>query len=78
VTEGERKLVLKLQQRFPQAHVEVRDISGGCGSMYEVYVVAEEFKGIKTVMQHRMVTEALKAEIKDMHGLRISTEVPSR
>jgi len=78
VTEGERKLVLKLQQRFPQAHVEVRDISGGCGSMYEVYVVAEEFKGIKTVMQHRMVTEDLKAEIKDMHGLRISTEVPSR
>ena len=43
--------------------------------MYEVYVEAPDFKGVRAVRQHQMITDALKAEIKDMHGLRISTTV---
>lgn len=43
--------------------------------MYEVYVQAPEFKGVRIVKQHQMVTDALKAEIKEMHGVRISTAV---
>ncbi|ELT87256.1 hypothetical protein CAPTEDRAFT_144200, partial [Capitella teleta] len=50
--------------------------AGGCGSMYDVQIEAEEFRGKRTVMQHRMVNEALKCEIENMHGLRISTSVP--
>ena len=53
----------------------VVDISGGCGSMYEVYVEAPDFKGMRIVKQHQMVTNALKAQIKDMHGVRVSTGV---
>ena len=30
---------------------------GGCGSMYEVLLESEEFKGHRTVAQHRMVNE---------------------
>ena len=56
--------------------VSVRDISGGCGAMYEVYVCSNEFKGKRVVQQHRMITEILKEEVKNMHGLRIHTEVP--
>ncbi|CAL4122893.1 unnamed protein product, partial [Meganyctiphanes norvegica] len=74
---GEGRLVELLQRRFPKASaVEVQDISGGCGSMYEVWVEAADFKGLSRVKQHRLITEALKEEIKDMHGLRISTSVP--
>ena len=36
-----------------------------------------QFKGKRTVLQHRMVNEALAQEIQDMHGLRIFTSLPS-
>jgi len=32
-------------------------LSGGCGSMYEVHIQAEEFRDVRTVLQHRMVNE---------------------
>ncbi|XP_026283209.1 bolA-like protein 3 [Frankliniella occidentalis] len=75
---GEGKIKSILQQKFPKAKViEVVDISGGCGAMYDITVEAPELKGLNIVKQHRMVNEALKEEIKDMHGLRINTSVPS-
>ena len=74
---AEENLVNILKESFPSAtDIAVVDISGGCGSMYEVFVESPDFKGMRLVKQHKMVTEALKGEIKDMHGLRISTVVP--
>ncbi|KAF6205700.1 hypothetical protein GE061_019873 [Apolygus lucorum] len=71
---AEEKLKLILNSAFPKAKsVEVLDVSGGCGAMYEIYVEAPQFKGLSIVKQHRLVTDALKEEIKDMHGLRIQT-----
>jgi len=32
-------------------------LAGGCGSMYEVHIQAEEFRDVRTVVQHRMVNE---------------------
>jgi len=77
-TEGEKKIHDILKEKFPLASaLEVKDISGGCGSMYEIYITSLEFKGKRTVLQHRMVNEALAQEIQDMHGLRIFTSLPS-
>lgn len=56
--------------------VQVSDVSGGCGAMYEIVVESSEFQGISRVKQHQMITDTLKEEIKDMHGLRIHTAVP--
>lgn len=71
---GEEKLKTILQKSFPNAKViEVVDISGGCGAMYDITVLAPELKGLSIVKQHRMINEVLKEEIKDMHGLRINT-----
>lgn len=56
--------------------MSVVDISGGCGAMYEIVVESNEFKGLSIVKQHRMITDTLKTEIKDMHGLRIHTSIP--
>ncbi|XP_048776634.1 bolA-like protein 3 [Ostrea edulis] len=77
LTEGEKKIISVLQSKFPSAtKIEAQDISGGCGAMYTVFVEADEFRGQRSIKQHRMVNEALKEEIKDMHGLRITTGVP--
>lgn len=71
------KMTERLRIKFPLAkHIEVVDISGGCGSMYEIYVETVEFKGLSMVKQHRLINEVLKEDIKQMHGLRISTKVP--
>ncbi len=73
---AEERLIAQLCRRFPGAtNVAVVDVSGGCGAMYEVYVEAPQFAGLRLVRQHQLVTEALKEEIADMHGLRISTAV---
>ena len=53
----------------PVNHVVVEDISGGCGSMYKMLVVSDEFEGLNKVKQHRLVQRALATEIADMHGL---------
>ncbi|KAK7474022.1 hypothetical protein BaRGS_00034732 [Batillaria attramentaria] len=77
LTEGEKALMDKLKSKFPGAkHVEVSDISGGCGAMYQISIEAEEFRGKRTVMQHRMVNEVLAEEIKAMHGLQLNTKAP--
>lgn len=76
---GETHLANLLRKRFPGAtEVQVADVSGGCGSMYEVFIEAPEFEGLRMIQQHRLVTEALKEEIKAMHGLRISTAVTKK
>jgi len=64
-----------LTAAFPAAtDVAVVDVSGGCGSMYEVFVEAPDFRGVRLIRQHRMVTEALAREIGEMHGIRIATQ----
>lgn len=74
---AEAKLADILTNKFPKANlIEVEDISGGCGSMYTVYVQSVEFEGLRLVKRHQLVTEALKKEIKEMHGLRISASTP--
>ena len=59
-------------------HVEVEDISGGCGSMYQVLVVSAKFEGVGMVSCHRMVHDTLAAEIGEMHGLRVVTKTPAQ
>jgi stress-induced morphogen len=76
-SDGEKLIMKLLRERFPNAkEVEASDISGGCGSMYAVYVETEEFKNTRKIKQHKMVQDALKEEIKNMHGIRVQTAVP--
>ncbi|KAK3927170.1 BolA-like protein 3, partial [Frankliniella fusca] len=57
---GEVKIKRILQKTFPKANViEVVDISGGCGAMYDITVEAPELKGLNIVKQHRMVNEVI-------------------
>ena len=44
--------------------------------MYRMTVESPLFAGKSKIQQHRMVNEALAAEIKSMHGLNIKTSIP--
>ncbi|XP_016339491.1 bolA-like protein 3 [Sinocyclocheilus anshuiensis] len=79
LTDGETRITQVLKVKFPQASsLKVVDISGGCGAMYEIHIESDEFRGKRTVQQHQLVNQALKDEIKDMHGLCIFTDVPRK
>ncbi|KAF9584390.1 hypothetical protein BGW38_006638 [Lunasporangiospora selenospora] len=74
LNDGEKHLYSKLFEKFQPSKLVVQDISGGCGSMYQVEVVSPAFKGLNMVKQHRLVNETLKEEIKTMHGIRLTTK----
>ncbi|XP_059393700.1 bolA-like protein 3 [Carassius carassius] len=79
LTDGETRITQVLKEKFPQASsLKVVDISGGCGAMYEIHIESDEFRGKRIVQQHQLVNQALKDEIKAMHGLRIFTDVPRK
>ena len=72
----EQAIIEQLRVKFPNAtDIAVVDTSGGCGAMFEVFIEAPNFKGLRLVKQHQLVNEALKTQIKEIHGLRISTAV---
>lgn len=75
-SDGEKKLAEILKQSFVASQIAVRDISGGCGAMYEIFIESEDFRGKRQIQQHRLVNQALADEVKEMHGLRIFTAVP--
>ncbi|KAJ0395333.1 hypothetical protein P43SY_006395 [Pythium insidiosum] len=77
-SDAELAMESSLSAQLEATHVKVLDVSGGCGAMYDVEVVSPQFVGLTRVKQHRMVNEALKQEIKDMHGLTIRTMTPEQ
>ncbi|KAF4317836.1 hypothetical protein BBO99_00007740 [Phytophthora kernoviae] len=77
-SEAEQAMHSALAARLEAVHVKVTDVSGGCGSMFDIEVASPQFKGQSRVKQHRMVNEILKEEIKSMHGLTIRTMTPEQ
>lgn len=62
-----------LAERLQPTSVAVKDVSGGCGSMFAITVVSPRFSGLPMVRQHKLVNEALKDEIPKWHGLQLQT-----
>lgn len=70
----EQKIYDILNKNFNPKNLDVRDVSGGCGSMFAITVESAQFKGIPMIKQHRLVNEALKEEIAKWHGLQLKTK----
>ena len=66
-----------LEKELTPTKLEVQDTSGGCGAMFNIVVESPIFKGKTLVAQHKFVTQILKKEIKEMHGLTLTTKVSS-
>lgn len=73
---GEQLIHSKLEKELNPESLDVADISGGCGSMFQIQVTSAEFEGLSTIQQHRLVNEILKDEVKQMHGLTLRTFKP--
>lgn len=70
----EKKIFEILSEELSPKNLLVRDVSGGCGSMFAIEVESSKFKGIPMIKQHRIVNEVLKDEIAKWHGLQLKTK----
>ncbi|EJF63025.1 bola-like protein [Dichomitus squalens LYAD-421 SS1] len=74
-TDSERLIHQKLTEKFKPTELHVEDVSGGCGTFYNIIIASEEFKGLPLVKQQRLVNQTLKEEIKGIHGLQASRKL---
>ncbi|EER23377.1 BolA-like family protein [Coccidioides posadasii C735 delta SOWgp] len=49
-------------------HVEIQDLSGGCGQAFQAVIVSPQFDKKTMLARHRLVNSALKAEIAAIHA----------
>ncbi|KAI0637746.1 bola-like protein [Trametes polyzona] len=70
-TDGERVIHQKLTEKFKPTELHVEDVSGGCGTFYQIIIASDEFKGLPLVKQQRLVNQTLKEEIQGIHGLQV-------
>ena len=54
--------------------VAVEDVSGGCGSAYNVQVESPSFKGKNRIAQQKLVYKILSKEIAEMHSIVLKTK----
>ncbi len=68
-----------LAKALPISLIETQDLTGG-GDHWQVIIVSSAFEGKGLLEQHRLVNEALKAEIGDqrIHALALKTFSPAQ
>ncbi|CCU82194.1 unnamed protein product [Blumeria hordei] len=70
---AEKEIYELLARELEPSVLKVQDISGGCGSMYEIHVVSARFRGLRMLQQQRLVNGVLGDMIKKWHGMRLTT-----
>ncbi|WPT16810.1 Protein BOLA2 [Picochlorum sp. SENEW3] len=62
----------RLREYLKSDQVEVLDISGGCGSSFEVYAVSDMFEGKRLLQRHKLVNEGIgQSLMAEIHALSI-------
>jgi stress-induced morphogen len=67
ITQEEFKQIL--QERLQTTYLEVEDNSGGCGTMFSVFIVSPNFEGKSLLERQRFVNDSIKEELKGIHAL---------
>jgi stress-induced morphogen len=67
-----------LTTQLEPSHLEIEDVSGGCGAFFRVLIVSDKFTGKSTLARHRLVQGFLKEDIQNMHGLTLVTMTPTQ
>ncbi|RWS12114.1 bolA-like protein 2 [Dinothrombium tinctorium] len=63
----------KLQQHLDTSHLEVNDVSDGCGAKFDCVIVSDKFEGKTLLQRHRMVNDLLKEEMPSIHAFTMKT-----
>jgi len=58
--------------------MKVEDNSGSCGDNYSILIVSKDFEGKTTLARHKMVNEALKTQIAQIHAFTQKTLTPQQ
>jgi stress-induced morphogen len=58
----------KLERELGATHVEIVDMSGGCGQMFEAIIVSPQFAKKTSLAKNRLVNGILKDEIAAIHA----------
>lgn len=74
-TKQEKLIFDKLSESLNPKFLSVKDISDGCGSMFEIQIKSDNFKNLNLIKQHKLVNSILKSDIKNWHGLRLKTSI---
>jgi len=61
-------LTATLKEKLNASHVQIEDMSGGCGQAFNAIIVSEEFEKKTLLARHRLVNSALKEEIAAIHA----------
>ncbi|KAG6216410.1 hypothetical protein E4U34_002834 [Claviceps purpurea] len=72
---AEESIAERLRKELQPTELLVRDVSGGCGSMYAIDIASPAFKGLSMLKQQRMVNAALGELMKGWHGVQLNTRV---
>ncbi|KAF1985886.1 bola-like protein, partial [Aulographum hederae CBS 113979] len=57
-----------LEEKLEASYVDIQDLSGGCGQMFEATIVSPHFAKKMTLARHRLVNSTLKEEIAAIHA----------
>ncbi|KAI2631232.1 bola domain-containing protein [Xylaria nigripes] len=72
----EESLKTALTSRLNAIHVEVTDMSGGCGQSFTSLIVSPDFAGKNSLKRHRAVNAALRDEIAAIHAWSAKCQTP--
>ncbi|KAI1112858.1 bola domain-containing protein [Nemania sp. NC0429] len=72
----EESLKTALRDRLKAIHVEVTDMSGGCGQSFTSLIVSPAFAGQTSLRRHRAVNAALRDEIAAIHAWSAKCQTP--
>ena len=68
----ELRIIEKIKKGLDDSSkIEVIDLSGGCGTMLQIKVSSQKFKGLSIIQQHRLINKCVEGE--DLHGFRVET-----
>ncbi|KAK5995697.1 putative bolA-like protein C8C9.11 [Cladobotryum mycophilum] len=66
-----------ITERLEATHVQVTDMSGGCGQAFTTLIVSSKFQGLSSLKRHRLVNAALKEEIAAIHAWTAKCQTPA-
>ncbi|OAA50287.1 BolA protein [Metarhizium rileyi] len=75
MTPAESAIAELLRAKLQPTELLVRDVSGGCGSMYAIDIASPVFRGATMLKQQRMVNAALGDVMREWHGVQLNTRV---
>jgi len=65
----ESRLKALLTASHNPTHIQITDVSGGCGSSFDVLIVSEKFEGKNRLDRQRSVNTSIKEVMGEIHAL---------